>query len=372
MKCSFCGFEKSNVIEGINNEHICIDCITSIKDEMCLDENVGEIKGICKPHEIKNHLDKYIIGQDKAKKIISVEIYNHLKRINSKKSLKLPKSNVLLIGPTGCGKTYMMETVSKYINLPIYIADASALTSSGYEGLSVDNILKGLIDKAKGDFTLAERGIIFIDEIDKIAKESNSGGKKDVKGDEVQKELLKVLEGTEYYISSKGRRIDTSNILFICSGAFDGIDKIIENKSKKVKNIGFKVTQEEEKTVENKSIEIEDLIKYGMNREFVGRLHTIAVLNKLTKEDLRNILIKPKNSIIRQYRKLLKVDGVILRFDEEVIEYIIEEAYKRGTGARSLNSIISERMNNIMYEIPLNNIKGEYLVKKDMFLSNNS
>lgn len=377
-KCSFCGLEKENLIEGLE-AYICQDCLDSAIEENQLKNiyNNSELK-ILKPHEIKAELDKYVIGQEAVKKKLAVEVYNHYKRINSKLNVEFPKSNILLIGPSGSGKTYLLERLSNILNVPFVIGDATELTEAGYVGKDVDSLLFHLIDKAYGDIELAEKGIIYIDEIDKIITRKESGSKsKDVGGEGVQQSLLKIIEGTEYIIEETGEVINTKNILFVCGGAFDGLEKVIEerlNISKK-KSIGFcsslKENDKESIQLENilNKVQLEDLMEYGLIKEFIGRLHLIAVLNELTEDDLKNILTKPKNAIIKQYKALLKLDNIKLKFSKDAIEYIAKEAKNRGTGARALKGVISDRLNDLMYELPMNPELKEYTVTKEYLIN---
>lgn len=365
--CSFCGLPKSDMIEGLNG-FICIDCLEAAMENIPTDGN--DDSHFMKPHEIKQALDKYVIAQEDAKKKLAVEVYNHYKRINKKTSVELPKSNILLIGPSGSGKTYILEKLSDILNVPLVIGDAPSLTEAGYVGKDVDDLLYELIDKADGDIEKAEKGIIYIDEIDKISGSSeDSASTKDVGGTGVQKALLTILGGTNYSLPKTGEIINTKNILFVCGGAFEGIDKIIEKRCTKSTSIGFgnKLTEEVEtfdKEHPLKLITSDDLLQYGLIREFLGRMHLIVTLDKLTEDDLKNILIKPKNSIIKQYQALLRLDGVKLKFSKDSIDYIVKEAIKKGTGARGLNSILSDRLNDLMYDAPETEIK-EYTVTKE-------
>lgn len=378
QKCSFCGLEKESkdIIEGLEAV-ICYDCVDLALDSKIVEElNDGSKPKILKPHEIKSELDKFVVGQEKAKKKLSVEIYNHYKRINSKpnRNIEFPKSNILLMGPSGSGKTYLLEKLSKILNVPLVIGDATGLTEAGYVGKDVDSLLSKLIEKANGDIELAEKGIIYIDEIDKIISSKESGSKsKDVGGEGVQQSLLKILEGTEYTFDKTGETINTKNILFVCGGAFDGINKVIEDRLSKKKSIGFTKdnikdnTKEEKVSTENllHQVQTEDLVEYGLIKEFIGRLHLIATLDELTEEDLKNILTKPKNAIVKQYQALLKLDNIKLKFSKDAIEYIAKEAKRRGTGARGLKGVISDRLNELMYELPMQEDITEYTVTKE-------
>ena len=367
--CSFCGLPKNNLIEGLEG-FICYDCLNSALESAPLDDFDNETN-FMKPHEIKEALDKYVIAQDDAKKKLAVEVYNHYKRINRKTSVELPKSNILLIGPSGSGKTYLLEKLSEILNVPLVIGDAPSLTEAGYVGKDVDDLLYELIDKADGDIEKAERGIIYIDEIDKISGNSeDSSSTKDVGGTGVQKALLTILGGTNYMLPKTGDIINTKNILFVCGGAFEGIDKIIEKRCTKTSQLGFgnQIIEEDVEVFDKehplKLITTEDLLKYGLIREFLGRMHLIVTLDKLTENDLKNILVKPKNSIIKQYQALLKLDGIKLKFSKDSIDYIVKEAIKKGTGARGLNSILSDRLNDLMYDAPEQEVK-EYTITKE-------
>lgn len=373
QKCSFCGLEKDKLIEGLE-AYICEDCIDNAMDTKQLEElSEDNAPKILKPHEIKAELDKFVIGQERAKKKLSVEIYNHYKRINSKpnRNVEFPKSNILLMGPSGSGKTYLLERLSAILNVPLVIGDATGLTEAGYVGKDVDSLLLNLIDKANGDIELAEKGIIYIDEIDKIISGKESGSKsKDVGGEGVQQSLLKILEGTEYTFDKTGETINTKNILFVCGGAFDGINKVIEQRLTKKKSIGFATSEtSDEGTTKSENIlhkvQTEDLVEYGLIKEFIGRLHLIATLDELTEEDLKNILTKPKNAVVKQYQALLKLDNIQLKFSKDAIEYVAKEAKRRGTGARGLKGVISDRLNDLMYELPMEADIKEYTVTKE-------
>ena len=380
VRCSFCGKSQENVKKIVAGPGVyicdeCVDlCASIIEAEMYEDEDVGYtlVENIPSPQEIKKVLDDYVIGQDEAKKTLSVAVYNHYKRITHEEDKKeddveIQKSNILLLGPTGCGKTLLARTLAKILNVPFAIADATTLTEAGYVGEDVENILLKLIQAADGDIERAEKGIIYIDEIDKITRKSeNPSITRDVSGEGVQQALLKIIEGTIASVPPQGGRkhpnqeliqINTENILIICGGAFEGLENIIKDRTGK-KTIGFgsKIdSKKEENRYETfKELLPQDLLKYGLIPEFIGRLPIIATLQELDKNALIKILVEPKNSLVKQYQKLFEIDGVELVFENEALEAIVDKAIERKTGARGLRSIIEEIMRDIMFDIPSN------------------
>ena len=397
VKCSFCGKTQESVKKIVAGPgvYICNECIglcnEIIESEIYADEEdtytLAGLDKIPSPREIKEILDQYVIGQDEAKKTLSVAVYNHYKRIaNEEKQdddVEIQKSNVLLLGPTGCGKTLLASTLAKILNVPFAIADATTLTEAGYVGEDVENILLKLIQAADGEIEKAEKGIIYIDEIDKITRKSeNPSITRDVSGEGVQQALLKIVEGTIASVPPQGGRkhpqqellqIDTTNILFICGGAFEGLENIIKDRIGK-KSMGFGADIPSKKDVDRykvfEQILPQDLLKFGMIPEFIGRLPIIATLKELDKEALIQITTEPKNALVKQYKKLLAMDDVELEFEREALEAIVDKAVERKTGARGLRSIIEDIMRDIMFDIPSNEKIEKCIITKETVLNN--